>query len=577
VRLITFIVVLLAATCGSIVAQECPDLLAPTNGATNVAVDTTISWQPVAGVTGYIISIGTTPGGIDIIEEQQVGSGTSFTPPVGLPDSATLYVTITLFFFDQDNIVCESQLFATEDIVVPPDCISATEPADGETDVAIATNINWDYVRGATGYRISIGTASGLADIVNNLDVGNTLTYNPINVFAYDTEIFVDIIPYNENGLAINCNDFSFVTASLGTIPSCASIISPLDGEINVGLSPLIEWTAVPDATGYIVNIGTTPFSNDVVDEGVFFTNSTFVINFEPNSIYFIQIIPFNTAGQAMDCEQTSFSTILGCGPFYDVDTGELVTLNPELTLATEVGLCLNMIPTLLNAPDIADGYRWYKLNANDDFVVISETESVEIHEEGIYRYEAYNYTDGLDEQIECPSIMNFNVVTSEPAISTGATVTDGLSGFDIEIFAEGNGDYEYSINSENGPYQDSSVFNNAPETTTVGYIRDKNGCGVVTINIENYFPVKGFPKFFTPNGDGFNDYWQYTPKDDDTFRLKVIYIYDRYGKLLKTLDPNSSGWTGRYNNYKVPPSDFWYRAETISGRTITGHFSLKR
>jgi len=558
-------------------AQDCPNLLTPINGAIDVAVDTTISWEPVAGVTGYIISIGTTPGGIDIIEEQQVGSSTSFTPPVGLPDVTTIYVTITLFFFDQDDIVCDSQAFTTEDITIPPDCVSVINPINGALDVVVATNITWDYVRGATGYRITLGTASGLGDIVNNIDVGNTLTYNPANDFAFDTEIFVTILPYNENGTASGCFEFSFTTASLGTIPSCASIISPLDGAINVGLSPLIEWTAVPDATGYIVNIGSTPFDNDVLNEGVFFTNSTFVINFETNSVYFIQIIPFNNAGEAIDCEQTSFSTILGCGPFFDVTSGELVTLNPELTLPTEVGLCLNNIPTQITAPDEAQGYRWYQLNANDDFVVISETEVVDIYEEGIYRYEAYNYADGLDEEIECPSSMNFSVLASEAATITSVNVTAAPTGYNIEIFAEGNGLYEYSIDSQTGPYQDSPVFNNASETTTFGYVRDKNGCGVASINIENYFPVKGFPKFFTPNGDGFNDYWQYTPKDEDTFQLKIIYIYDRYGKLLAGLDPDSVGWTGKFSNNPMPSSDFWYRAETTDGQVIIGHFSLKR
>lgn len=559
-------------------AQDCPDLLNPTQGSTNVPVETTISWDAVTGVTGYIISIGTTPGGTEIINQQAVGSSTSFTPPVGLPESTQLYVTITLFFFDQPDIVCSSQSFTTENVTIPPDCTAMINPLDGSVDVAVATNISWSYATKATGYIITIGTAPGLGDIVNNLDVGNVLFYDPPADFPNDAQIFVEIIPYNENGNATGCLEESFTTGNLGTIPDCTTIISPSDGEFNIGLSPFIEWTIVPNATGYIVNIGSTPFDNDVLDGGIFFTNSTFVINFEPNSVYFIQIIPFNDAGEAIGCMQTTFSTILGCGPFFDVVTGELVTLNPELTLPDEIGLCLNEAPITITAPDAAAGYRWYRLDANDDFVIISENDSVQISEEGIYRYEAYNYADGLDGQLECPSEMEFTVTTSEAATVLGATVNDNLAGgLDIQIFVNGSGDYEYALDDPDGPYQDSNTFNNAPETTTTGYIRDKNGCGVVSINIENYIPSKGFPKFFTPNNDGFNDYWQYRPKESDDFQLKVIYIFDRYGKLLKTLNPNSLGWNGRLNDYQIPSSDFWYVAETITGQQFKGHFTLKR
>ena len=47
--------------------QDCPTLTSPLNGDINVSVNTTITWQNIVGVTGYIISIGTTDGGTDII------------------------------------------------------------------------------------------------------------------------------------------------------------------------------------------------------------------------------------------------------------------------------------------------------------------------------------------------------------------------------------------------------------------------------------------------------------------------------------------------------------------------------
>ncbi|MDB4114903.1 T9SS type B sorting domain-containing protein, partial [Flavobacteriaceae bacterium] len=58
------------------------------------------------------------------------------------------------------------------------------------------------------------------------------------------------------------------------------------------------------------------------------------------------------------------------------------------------------------------------------------------------------------------------------------------------------------------------------------------------------------------------------------------IYIFDRYGKLLKQISPLTPGWDGTYNGNALPSSDYWFRVEyTEQGiqKEIRGHFSLKR
>lgn len=79
------------------------------------------------------------------------------------------------------------------------------------------------------------------------------------------------------------------------------------------------------------------------------------------------------------------------------------------------------------------------------------------------------------------------------------------------------------------------------------------------------------FPNFFTPNNDGINDYW---PKITNA---KFIYIYDRFGKLIKTLSQNSIGWDGTYNGKLLPSNDYWFVAITSNDKTVKGHFSLIR
>lgn len=557
-------------------SQECPNLVAPFDGATNVPVESFISWTPVAGVNGFIISIGTTPGGIDIVNAVSIGITTTFYPELGLPDDTQIYVTLTLFFFSLPDIECSSQSFHTEDITFAPTCTSLFSPLDSTVDVNIASNISWNYVIGATGYLVTIGTAPGLGDIENNLDVGNTLSFNPISDLPENTEIFVQVVPYNENGIPASCIEESFITGILSEIPDCTSLISPENNSSNVPLSPLIEWVASPVASGYRVYIGKTPFENDILDGGVFFTNSTLVINFEPNTLYFIRIVPFNDGGDAIGCGQESFSTILGCGPFYS-ETGELITLNPETNFPDQVGICLNDIPTTIFSPDMADGFRWYSIDDNDIEILISSEASVQLFETGTYLYEVYTIIDYDGIALECSTYKEFVVVSSERPTIEGVNLSYNFGGIQIIVQVSGSGDYEYALDNVDGPYQDSNIFINAPEDTSVIYVRDKNGCGIDTYEIINYAIAEGFPKFFTPNGDGFNDYWKYKPKGNEKFFLSNIYIFDRFGKLIKSLDPSSNGWDGTFNGVKLTTAGYWFKAFTTDGDIFIGYFTLKR
>jgi gliding motility-associated-like protein len=40
------------------------------------------------------------------------------------------------------------------------------------------------------------------------------------------------------------------------------------------------------------------------------------------------------------------------------------------------------------------------------------------------------------------------------------------------------------------------------------------------------------------------------------------IFIYDRFGKLLKQIFPFGSGWDGKYNNNDMPSDDYWFTVD---------------
>lgn len=557
-------------------SQACPSPISPFAGQTEVALDATISWEPVAGIPGYEVSLGTVPGGDDILTTG-VGPNASFTPPQGLPANSVVYVTITLILLNQPNIECASYSFRTVAVTSPPPCTTLTSPAENSENVPVGSTIRWGYSLSATGYRLSIGTTPGGTDLLNDFDVGNTLSYNPPADLPEEQAIYVTITPYNGIGPATNCLPQSFRTGPLATLPGCATILYPQNGEPNIPLSPLIRWQPVAGATGYRVSIGTSPFDNDVLD-GDNFGNVTEinVIDFEPNRIYYIRIVPYNDAGEALDCPQTSFSTILGCGPYFDA-MGTLVDLSPPITFPDQVGICRGSENSPLSAMDPADGYRWYEITSPSREVLRSEGPDFLPPGPGEFRLEIYNQIDGPSGSFECRSSRVFTVTESGPASIEGTEVTLGAGVITIEVAVSGVGDYEFALGSPDGPYQASNRFSGLPLDTYTVYVRDRNGCGITQALIQPDLTVEGFPKFFTPNGDGINDFWQFLPPPSGVNPIRELFIFDRFGNLLSQVDPQGAGWDGTWNGRALPSSDYWFRAIDTSGREVRGHFSLKR
>ena len=129
---------------------------------------------------------------------------------------------------------------------------------------------------------------------------------------------------------------------------------------------------------------------------------------------------------------------------------------------------------------------------------------------------------------------------------------------------------FEYSIDGIH--FQTSNIFPNAPSGLQTATVRDTKSC----VSVTQTFIVIIIPKFFTPNNDGFNDLWQV--KGIINYPEAQVSIFDRYGKLLKQLNANSSGWNGTFNGAELPADDYWYFFKIDKTSTQkSGHFALKR
>jgi gliding motility-associated-like protein len=261
----------------------------------------------------------------------------------------------------------------------------------------------------------------------------------------------------------------------------------------------------------------------------------------------------------------------------YGLSPRVTLTVNPKPNIDTnddfdENELVCSNLPTFFvkldsgiqdSTPSTDYTYVWTK----DNVVLTAETSPIlDVNTEG-------DYTVEVSSLAGCSRTRTLKVTASDIAQISNIAIVDLSEINTLTVNVTGQGQYEYSLDAPSGPFQDSNFFDNVAAGIHEVYVNDKNGCGTVSQTIA----VIGVPKFFTPNGDGYNDYWNVKGVNANFNENSIIYIFDRYGKLLKQITASSQGWDGTFLGLPLSGDDYWYTIKLDDGREAKGHFSLKR
>ncbi len=244
-----------------------------------------------------------------------------------------------------------------------------------------------------------------------------------------------------------------------------------------------------------------------------------------------------------------------GCSNIVQFST--IVNRKPFVEIPDQV-VCINNLPLVVSANTSypSDSYVW---STN------STAPEIEITEIG-------TYSVTVTSEFGCVTTSTFNVTESESATIELTETVDFSDPNNITVTIDGIGNYLYVL--DDGNPQESNVFENVALGFHTVTIIDLNGCAEVTKEVV----VVDAPKFFTPNNDRENDTWHII--GIETLPGSIVYVFDRYGKLMKQLGSSTKGWDGTYNGNNMPASDYWFLAEIRQGQTafdVKGHFSLRR
>ena len=291
----------------------------------------------------------------------------------------------------------------------------------------------------------------------------------------------------------------------------------------------------------------TLTYYTSILDAQMATNPITNLTNFDPTSNpqqIFIRLI-FNPLPS---CYETgSFNLIVGQKPRIDLNSLYLDCFTNSITLDASP----HNLPTTT--------YSW-----SDGTTLATDT----ISQYGINNIAVTATNSYLNSK--CSLTKNITVTLSAPPQIDHVDTVDWTDNENsITIYTTNPGAFEYSLDGVY--YQDSNTFENLEAGLYTVYVRDKAQCGIdqQVVGLLNY------PKYFTPNGDGYNEFWHIKNAHfEPDFK---VAIYDRFGKLITSFNSKSSGWDGTYNGKEMFATDYWFVVTRQDGRILKGHFSLKR
>ena len=395
--------------------------------------------------------------------------------------------------------------------------------------ISFTTNGNWELSLDPLG-NANIDIANSLiTGVENGVDVRLTAT-NPNNSNC-------DIITIDINAPECECPTVAQPTNPSNEIICLGDTIPTLSVEVSDGQSA--NWYA---EDGTLLSTNTVTYVPTINEEGAY-------------------IFKVEAVDVLSECSSDTIDV--------------LFTINAmrEIELQSDGVICLDkngvpidnddfpIIDTSLSETDFS--FIW-NYNGSD---ITGETSSrITATEPGEYMV---TYTE-ISSNCSNRSSITINSYTGPVDLQLSLSLGVFSSSNDIIATVQGNGNYQFSL--DNNDFQENGIFENVSLGLHQVTVSDKGGCGSITKEIF----VVGFPKYFTPNGDGYHETWNVIA--DFEVPDMSIHIFDRFGKLLKQLNPNGPGWDGTYNGRILPSTEYWFKAELLDGSaTYTSHFSLIR
>lgn len=415
-------------------------------------------------------------------------------------------------------------------------------------------------------------------DVGLQLDPNGELTLDPENLNNVIVSDNCDIDTYELSQTVFSCSDIDTTTSvsltvvdTNGNQNSCSFMVTIESGNFNSNGEPIEDVIAcgffeLPEIVASTAD-GTQGFYTQTRAQGRRYEVGE-ILQYEDFTSYPITLYA------------ASSSVPDAC--FYE-DLFEIVIHPlPTIELVDSYQLCASSLPEATLVPDTSSqnlDYQW-SIRVNNTFEPLDGAVQPELITSvaGIYQLTVTNPDSGCS-QSTTTTVFASPVPVAFSTLSDNSTMLDRHT-IRIEVEDEQSAG-AYQVRLDNGFWQDLS-YDGGVWHTTLRNVATGNGTAVLSLRSSDRcwqeqlsVPLISIPQFFTPNSDGYHDFWNIRGAAD-MLQGVAIGIYNRQGTLIKQIQANGIGWDGTYLGTPIPSNDYWYRM-TIDGNSYTGHFTLKR
>ncbi len=348
----------IASTDGIMMEITAPSAVSALTDSGSFQLSTTTvsaSWSAAtdaeSGVTDYVVSVGTTPGGFDAVASQSVGLVTGVAIAGSYTGSVTYYVSVAAV----NAAGLTGSAITTDGITVEtsaPGAVGALTDSGSYQTSTTTVSASWtaatDAQSGIASYEVSVGTSPGATDAVASQSVGLATAAAIAGSFTNGVTYYVNVAAVNNAGLTGSVSSTDGILVDT-TAPTAAGSLTD-DGLYTTSTTNLnVSWTVATDAESgvvdYVVSVGTTPGATDTVaDQSVGLVTSTPIAgSYSTGVTYYINVAAVNGAGLTgsvtstdgilVDATAPSVVGVLTDSGSYQTDT---TTVSASWTAATD-------------------------------------------------------------------------------------------------------------------------------------------------------------------------------------------------------------------------------------------------
>ncbi|MCK5572440.1 MAG: hypothetical protein KAJ12_06750, partial [Bacteroidetes bacterium] len=301
-------------------------LLAPPNGVSELSTKPTLSWNPAARADSYALTIATDIGFTSVVVDDSGLVGTSYMPDPALAVNTTYYWRVNATNAGGTSSWSSIWSFTTYPTEPPPPVLAS--PPDGGTGVATSPVLSWNSSLGADTYDLQVSTDGAFDSLLIDAPGITTSSYTVPVTLDSAAMYYWRVNSTNSGGTSAWSTAWSFTVT--GDPPDVPVLADPVDGEVDIPLSPTMTWNTAGGADTYRLQVSSdSTFSSTHLDTAGVRGTAAGISGLARNTMYYWRLNATNSLGTSGWSEVWSFLTI------------------PEIPA----------IPTLVSPPDGATDY----------------------------------------------------------------------------------------------------------------------------------------------------------------------------------------------------------------------------